>query len=209
MPYVVGLTGGIGSGKSAAGDEFAKLGVPVVDSDAIAHELTIVGGAAIDGIRERFGTEAIGLDGAMDRARMRALVFSDPGARARLEAFLHPLIREHAQRRIASMDVPYVIHMVPLLVEAGNFRGHYDRILVVDTPEENQRQRVASRSGMPEAEICRIMAAQATRQARLDAADDVIDNSGALEALREQVLALHAKYLVLAEKSRSQVVSGG
>lgn len=207
MPYVVGLTGGIGSGKSAAGDEFARLGVPVVDSDAIAHELTGPGGAAVDGIRTIFGPETIGPDGAMDRARMRALVFSDPDVRARLEGFLHPLIREHAKRRIASAHSPYVIHMVPLLVESGNFRDRCDRILVVDCTEEVQLLRVARRSGLSESEIRRIMSAQATRQARLNAADDVIDNSGSIDALRKQVLALHPKYLELAKKTRSQIVS--
>lgn len=202
MPYVVGLTGGIGSGKSAAGDEFARLGILVVDADAIAHDLTAPGGAAIEGISDIFGPEAIGPDGAMDRARMRAQAFADPGVRARLEAFLHPLIREHAQRRIAAARTPYVIHMVPLLVESGDLRKRYHRVLVVDCPEEVQLLRVARRSGMSESEIRRIMAAQATRQARVDAADDVIDNSGSIDALRKQVLALHHRYLELAQKKR-------
>ncbi|HLS87640.1 MAG TPA: dephospho-CoA kinase [Burkholderiales bacterium] len=195
---VVGLTGGIGSGKSAAAAEFEKLGATVVDTDVIAHELTAPGGAAIDAIRARFGEAAIGADGAMDRARMRSLVFHDPASRKALEAILHPLIRERSERLIEEAPGPYVIYVVPLLIESGDYRRRADRILVVDLPEEVQMERVRARSGLPEDTVRAIMGAQAPREARLAAADDVLDNSGSLEALRREVALLHQKYLQLA-----------
>lgn len=200
MPYVVGLTGGIGSGKSAAAEEFARLGIQVVDTDAIAHELTAPGGAAIPGLRKLFGDQAIDDRGAMDRPAMRARVFADPEARIRLEAFLHPLIRAEATRRLEAATSPYAIHMVPLLVEAPDYRSRYDRIVVVDCPEEMQISRVLRRSSMSEQEVRRIMGAQVPRATRLAAADDVLDNSGTLDALRKQVRDLHARYLKFAQE---------
>jgi dephospho-CoA kinase len=198
MAYVVGLTGGIGSGKSAAADEFARLGATVVDTDAIAHALTQAGGAAMPQVRRLFGEEYVDAGGAMDRARMRALAFRDPAAKRRLEELLHPMIRAASEQRIAAASGPYVIHVVPLLVESAGYRQRVARVLVVDCPEDTQLERVRRRSGLPEDEIRRIIAAQASRQARLDAADDVIDNSGALDALHKQVRALHADYLLRA-----------
>ncbi|HJS37713.1 MAG TPA: dephospho-CoA kinase [Burkholderiales bacterium] len=198
MPFVVGLTGGIGSGKSAAAEEFARLGAAVVDTDAIAHELTAAGGAAIDEVRRVLGDEYIDGTGAMDRAKVRARVFSDPAARARLEAVLHPRIRAESERRIAAARAPYVVHVVPLLLESGNYRRRVARVLVVDCAPELQAARVRRRSGLAEQEIRRIIAAQMPRAARLAAADDVIDNSGGIDALHKQVAALHARYLELA-----------
>jgi len=195
VSFVVGLTGGIGSGKSAAAREFERLGAAVVDTDAIAHELTAPGGAALEHIKALFGEGFIGPSGAMDREAMRQRVFNDPGAKRALEALLHPMIRTESQRRIAAARGPYVIYVVPLLVESGNDRDRVDRVLVVDVPEGLQVERVARRSGLPEREVRAIMAQQASRAARLAAANDVIDNSGALEALRAQVAALHARYL--------------
>ena len=195
MSFVVGLTGGIGSGKSAAAAEFGHLGAAVVDTDAIAHELTEAGGGAIPEIRRVFGPAAIEASGAMDRGKMRARVFADPLAKKALEALLHPLIREESQRRIAAARAPYVIHVVPLLVESPDYRRRVDRVLVIDAPEALQVERVRSRSGLSEAEVRAIVAAQATRAQRLAAADDVIENRGTIEALREQVAALHRKYL--------------
>jgi dephospho-CoA kinase len=195
MSFVVGLTGGIGSGKSAAAAEFGRLGAAVVDTDAIAHELTEAGGGAIPEIRRVFGPAAIDASGAMDRGKMRARVFADPLAKKALEALLHPLIREESQRRIAAARAPYVIHVVPLLVESPDYRRRVDRVLVIDAPEALQVERVRSRSGLSEAEVRAIVAAQATRAQRLAAADDVIENRGTIEALREQVAALHRKYL--------------
>ena len=195
MSFVVGLTGGIGSGKSAAAAEFGRLGAAIVDTDAIAHALTDAGGSAIGEIQRVFGPAAIDASGAMDRGKMRARVFADPAAKKALEALLHPLIREESQRRIAAASAPYVIHVVPLLVESPDYRRRVDRVLVIDAPEALQDERVRSRSGLSEAEVRAIVAAQATRAERLAAADDVIENRGTIEALREQVAALHRKYL--------------
>lgn len=197
MKLVVGLTGGIGSGKSAAADEFARLGATVVDTDAIAHELTQAGGRAIPGVEELFGRDAIGAAGAMDRKAVRERVFADPAARKALEALLHPMIREESRRRIQAAQGPYVVHVVPLLVESADYRNRVDRVLVVDCPEDLQVDRVRARSALPVAEIRAIMASQASRADRLAAADDVIDNSSSLDALRKQVAALHRRYLEL------------
>lgn len=191
---MVGLTGGIGSGKSAAADEFARLGATVVDTDVIAHELTVKDGAALPEIRRAFGAEAIGPDGAMDRRKMRELAFSDPRARRKLEGILHPMIREESAQRIRSASGPYVVHVVPLLVESGEYGRRVDRILVVDVPEDVQVARVRGR-GLSEDAVRAIIRTQAAREARLAAAHDVIENSGTLEALRAQVGALHQKYL--------------
>ena len=196
---VVGLTGGIGSGKSAAAEEFARLGATVVDTDLIAHELTAAGGRAIAPIRRRFGAAAIGADGAMDRSWMRSRAFSDPDAKKSLEAILHPMIREESRRRIDAAAGSYVVHVVPLLVESGDFRRRVDRVLVIDVPEALQVARVRSRSGLAEDAVLAIMRAQAPRAERLAAAHDVLDNSGTLDALRQGVRALHEKYLQLAQ----------
>ena len=198
MTLVVGLTGGIGSGKSAAADEFARLGAAIVDTDAIAHELTASGGLAIPGIQKLFGEGAIGADGAMDRKKMREHVFADPEAKRKLEALLHPLIREESARRIAAARSPYVVHVVPLLIESPDYRRRVDRVLVVDAPEDTQVARVRSRSGLSEDEVRAIMRTQVARAERLAAADDVLDNGGSRDALRTQVAALHEKYLQFA-----------
>lgn len=197
MTFVVGLTGGIGSGKSAAADEFARLGATVVDTDAIAHELTAAGGPALPGIARVFGPDFI-REGRMDRERMRERVFSEPAAKQALEGLLHPMIREESKRRIATAAGPYVIHVVPLLVESPDYRGRVDRVLVVDAPEETQVARVRSRSRLSDAQVRAIVRSQAPREARLAAADDVIDNAGTRDALLKQVAALHQKYLQLA-----------
>jgi dephospho-CoA kinase len=198
MRFVVGLTGGIGSGKSAAADAFGKLGATVVDTDAIAHELTAPGGAAIPEIKRLFGGAFIDGTGAMDRQRMRELVFADAKEKQRLEALLHPMIRAESERRIAAAPGPYVVHVVPLLVESPGFRERYRRVLVVDCPEALQVARVRQRSGLAEAEIRRIIDAQIQRETRLAAADDVIDNSGSIAAMQQQVRRMHEKYLALA-----------
>ena len=203
MTFVVGLTGGIGSGKSAAAREFERLGASIVDTDAIAHQLTAPGGAALAHIKALFGEAFIGPSGAMDREAMRNRVFSDPQAKRALEALLHPMIRAEGQRRIAAAGGPYVIYVVPLLVESGDYRRRVDRVLVVDAPEALQLERARSRSGLPEREVRAIMAQQLPRAARLAAADDVIDNSGALDALHAQVAALHARYLKMAAPART------
>jgi dephospho-CoA kinase len=196
--FVVGLTGGIGSGKSAAADEFEKLGAAVVDTDVIAHQLTGKGGAALTGIERVFGKDFIAGD-SLDRKRMRDHVFADPAAKRALEALLHPMIREESARRIAAARAPYVVHVVPLLVESPDYRRRVDRVLVVDAPEETQVVRVRERSGLPEEEVRAIMRTQVSRAERLAAADDVIDNAGSRDALRNQVAALHQKYLQFAK----------
>jgi dephospho-CoA kinase len=202
-PYTVGLTGGIGSGKSAVADRFAKLGVHIVDTDEIAHELTQPGREAIAPIRAAFGTEAIATDGSLDRARMRRLVFGNAKARKRLEAILHPLIRVESARRLERARSLYAILVVPLMVETGVDRSRTARVLVVDCPEALQVERVMRRNGLPDAEVRAILASQATRAQRLAAADDVIDNSGPPEALDHQVSRLHEKYLTLARATTS------
>ncbi|HEX5092047.1 MAG TPA: dephospho-CoA kinase [Burkholderiales bacterium] len=199
MPFVVGLTGGIGSGKSAAAERFARLGAAVVDTDAIAHELTRAGGAALAEVRRQFGDDSIGADGAMDRARMRALAFRDAEAKTRLERLLHPMIREESERRIAAARAPYVVHVVPLLIESPGYRDRVSRVAVVDCPPELQIERVQRRSGLSREDVQRILDAQLPREARLAAADDVIDNAGTLDALHKQVDLLHARYLQRAQ----------
>jgi dephospho-CoA kinase len=201
VKLVVGLTGGIGSGKSAAANEFARLGATIVDTDVIAHELTRAGGRAIPGVERIFGGEALDPSGAMDRDSMRARVFADPAARKSLEALLHPMIREESRRHIEAAPGPYVVHVVPLLIESPDYRRRVDRVLVVDCPEDIQLARVQARSSMPEAQARAIIASQASRAHRLAAADDVIDNSGSLDALHRQVAALHRTYLDYSARS--------
>jgi dephospho-CoA kinase len=198
MAYVVGLTGGIGSGKSAAADAFARLGATVVDTDAIAHELTGPGGAAIPEIRRQFGNAFVDATGAMDRKRMRDLVFSDAEEKLRLEALLHPMIRAESARRVGAAAGPYAVLVVPLLVESAGYRERVDRVLVVDCPESVQIARVMQRSNLPEAQVRRILASQVSRENRLAAADDVIDNSSSIDALQQRVAELHHQYLARA-----------
>jgi dephospho-CoA kinase len=198
MSFVVGLTGGIGSGKSAVGRLFEQRGIAVIDTDAVAHQLTTPGGAAMPAIRAAFGDAVATADGALDRAAMRTIVFADPPARKRLEGILHPMIRDESERRLAGADSPYAILMVPLLVESGSYRERADRVAVVDCDVETQIARVMQRNGLARAEVERILAAQATRAQRLEAADDVIDNDGSLADLEPQIERLHASYLALA-----------
>ena len=203
MGFIVGLTGGIGSGKSTVAGRFADLGVAVVDTDAIAHELTGAGGAAMPAIKAAFGAAVVSAAGALDRAAMRRLAFADAGVRQRLEGILHPMIRREALarcERALSQQSPYVMLAVPLLVESGVYRQHVRRVLVVDCDETVQIRRVMARSGLPANEVRRIMSAQATRAERRAAADDIIDNSGDPAALIPQVEALHDRYLAASEK---------
>lgn len=205
MP-VIGLTGGIGSGKSTVADLLVARGAALVDTDRIAHALTAPGGAAIEPIRAAFGDGVVAADGSMDRAAMRALAFSDPAARKRLEAILHPMIRTLTQAGIDEalrVGAPYVLVAVPLLVESGHWEGRYDRVLVVDCPPETQIERVVRRSGLAREQAEAILAAQATRAQRLAAADDVVDNGGAPSALAAQLDRLHAAYAGLSRSGES------
>jgi dephospho-CoA kinase len=203
VKFVVGLTGGIGSGKSAAAEEFARLGATIVDTDVIARELTAAGGAALPQIQSQFGNAFITARGGMDRDAMRSRVFSDPAAKQALERLLHPMIRAEADRCIAAAPGPYVVYVVPLLIESGAHRDRVQRILVVDAPEALQVERVRARSRLSDKEIRSIIAQQAARPARLAAADDVIENAGTLDALRKQVAALDARYRQMAVPAKS------
>ena len=196
--FVVGLTGGIGSGKSAAADCFAAHGVSVVDTDAIAHELTAADGAAMPALRAEFGRDIAAADGALDRSRMRRLAFADPAVRRRLEGILHPMIRELAGERCRKAVSPYVILAVPLLVESGTYRERCDRVVVVDCPESLQISRVMARNGLAETDVRAILATQATREQRLAEADDVLANDRDLATLKAQIADLHRRYLRLA-----------
>lgn len=194
--FSVGLTGGIGCGKTTVANMFAELGATLVDTDEIAHGLTAPHGAAMPAIIEQFGPEFAQPDGALDRARMRQLVFSDPAARHRLEAILHPRIRDAALAAAASATGAYVIFVVPLLIESGTWRERVTRVLAIDCPEEIQVARVMARNNLSEQQVRAIMATQVSRAERLAAADDVISNDGGIEQLRPQIARLHATYLL-------------
>lgn len=194
----IGLTGGIGSGKTRVADMFAARGAALIDTDLLAHEITAPGGAAIAPLVAAFGPQCLRPDGAMDRDAMRALVFSDPAAKARLEGITHPLIRQLTESRAAAIRAagqhPYLIYVVPLLVESGSWRARVGRVLVVDCQEETQIARVMARNGFTRDQILSIIHKQAARTDRLAAADDVIDNDGPPEALEPQVAQLDALY---------------
>jgi dephospho-CoA kinase len=204
--FVVGLTGGIGSGKTTVSNALQALGAAIVDTDVIAHALTAPGGAAMPALREQFGSDFITADGALDRARMRALAFDKPAARKRLEAILHPLIRSvtEAQARTAASHAPYVVLVIPLLVESGQWKQRVARVLVVDCPVETQIERVRRRSNLDESAVRRIIEQQATRPARLAAADDVIVNASDAQSLVERVERLHDLYSALAATHRRE-----
>ena len=199
MALVIGLTGGIGSGKSVVADAFAALGVEVTDTDRLAHELSAPGAPGYALLQEAFGPDFFRPDGTLDRAGLRAHVFADAGARAQLEAILHPLIRAAARREVAAWRGPYGLLVVPLLLERGRQHELVKRVLVVDCPEETQVERVMARSGMTADAVRAIMATQLTRKARLTQADDVIDNSGAREDIVPRVAVLDRRYRALAD----------
>jgi dephospho-CoA kinase len=203
-PFRVGLTGGVGSGKSTVANLLGEMGATIVDTDVIAHALTAPGGSAIPAIEARFRKDVLTHEGALDRPAMRARVFSDPNARQDLEAILHPLIRMESLRQCDAATGKYVVLVVPLLVEKlADYRLILDRIAVVDCDLEHQVARTAARPGLDEAQARAIIAAQASRLDRLAVADDVIENQTNLDALRARVEQLHGRYATLAaEKSR-------
>ncbi len=198
--FTVGLTGGIGSGKTTVANQFGDLGASLVDTDEIAHALTAAQGAAMPAVIAEFGPDCATPDGALDRARMRQLVFADPAARARLEAILHPRISAAALAAASIATGPYIIYVVPLLVESGHWRARVDRVLVVDCPESVQVARVMARNRLPEEQVRAIMASQATREQRLQAADDIVNNGGLAADLSPQIALLHQNYLDLAAR---------
>ena len=195
MTYVVGLTGGIGAGKTTVADRFAGVGVDIIDTDVIAHALTAPGGIAMDDIRKRFGDPFVAADGSLERDRMRDLVFSDPDSRLALQEILHPRIRAQVEARVEGSTAAYAMVVVPLLVESRSYRNRGWRIAVVDCREQTQIARVMARSRMTRQEVLRIMASQVSRAERLETADDVIDNDGPVERLAAQIDRLHATYL--------------
>ena len=192
----IGLTGGIASGKSTVADLFVELGAGLVDTDAIAREVVEPGSRALDEIAASFGAEIIAADGTLDRRKMRTIVFADPAKRRRLEAIVHPLIRERALALAGTNPAPYVLLAVPLLIETG-FAEIVDRVLVVDCPESLQIQRLMTRDGMSVDEATEMLAAQTDRDSRMKVADDCIDNSGDRATTKQQVEALHAQYLAM------------
>ena len=196
-PYRVGLTGGIASGKSTAAKFFGALGVPILDSDRVARDVVEPGQPPLERLVERFGRKILTPDGHLDRPALREIVFSDPKARADLEALTHPAIGAAMEARSAAAGGPYQILVVPLLVEK-NLSAHVDRVLVVDCDEELQVRRLRDRDGSTPEQVQAILKAQAPRAARLRAADDVIHNDTDMSAVRDQVAALHGRYLELA-----------
>jgi dephospho-CoA kinase len=200
--YRVGLTGGIASGKSTAAKFFGALGVPILDSDQVARDVVEPGQPPLERLVERFGQKILTPDGHLDRPALREIVFSDPKARADLEALTHPAIGAAMEARSAAAGGPYQILVIPLLVEK-NLAAHVDRVLVVDCDEQLQIRRLRDRDGSTRDQVQAILKAQAPRTARLKAADDVIHNDTDMSAVRDQVAALHARYLQLAARPRA------
>jgi dephospho-CoA kinase len=196
---LIALTGGIASGKTAVAELFAKLGVPVLDTDQIARDVVAPGSMVLGQLVAEFGAEILDAQGRLDRARMRERVFSDPQQRRKLEAITHPAIREELARRSTAAGGDYQIHVIPLLVETGR-AAVYDRVLVVDCPEEAQVARLMARDGASREQAQEILGAQASRAERLNVADDVIENTGTLEDLERFVQTLHRNYALLAQK---------
>lgn len=197
----IGVTGGLGSGKTAVSQAFARLGVPVIDTDEISRALTATEGAALPMLREAFGDSIFNADGTLNRNALRALILNDRAAKSRLESVLHPMILHEVTNQLARLNAPYVMIVVPLLVESGGYLDMLDRVLVVDCSEETQIQRALARGGWDESEIRAMMAKQVSRQVRLKLADDVINNDGGMDALTAQVAALNEKYRVLSRQS--------
>jgi dephospho-CoA kinase len=200
--YRVGLTGGIASGKSTAAKFFGALGIPILDSDQIARDVVEPGQPPLERLVERFGPTILTTDGHLDRPALRDIVFSDPRARADLEALTHPAIGAAMEARSAAAGGPYQVLVIPLLVEKS-LASHVDRVLVVDCDRELQIRRLRDRDGSTPEQAQAILAAQAPRLARLKAADDVITNEADMSAVQNQVAALHVRYLELAAQPRT------
>ena len=192
---IIGLTGGIASGKSEVSRLFEELGIPIIDTDQISRELVEPGSAALREIVDHFGDSVLNNDGSLDRKHLGRIIFASKQQRERLEDILHPRIRDEVGRRLKGLDAPYAVVVIPLLVET-RYPISVDRILVIDAPRELQLQRLVQRNGISAAEADNIISAQAANSERLAAADDVLSNSGTLEELRAEVKRLHAEYLL-------------
>ncbi|BAE73736.1 Dephospho-CoA kinase [Sodalis glossinidius str. 'morsitans'] len=201
--YIVALTGGIGSGKSTVANTFAALGVPLVDADVIAREVVQPESAALRAIVQRFGPAMLSADGSLDRAALRARIFSDPAEKTWLNGLLHPLIQRQTEQQLRSARAPYVLWVVPMLIE-NNLQQRANRVLVVDVDRERQIARTISRDGVSREQVENILAAQVSRQRRLACADDIIDNSGRPEEITDRVATLHQRYLALAASATRQ-----
>ena len=209
MSYLVGLTGGIGSGKSTVAALFAELGVPVIDTDTISHQLTQSGGNAIPAIRDAFGEAYIDAAGALDRTKMRELVFSErhervfsaASAKHQLEKILHPLILAQAKSQAAASPAPYVLLVIPLLFETSDYQGWLNHTLTVDCSEETQLARTTKRGSMSEQMVRAIMAQQLSRSERLKRTDNTIQNDGTLVEIQQKIAQLHQRYMNLAKRS--------
>ena len=199
MTFVVGLTGGIGCGKSSTSQFFSDLGIDVIDTDVIARQLTQPNGSAISLIQNTFGSSIIAADGTLDRNKMRDLVFANSELRHKLEQILHPLILKAVIRRIKQSQAPYVIVVIPLLFETNDYNHLIQHILVIDCDEQQQLLRTMERSNLSEQKVRSIMATQVTRETRIQKADDVILNNQDIEYLKAQILLLHHKYLALSK----------
>lgn len=198
---VIGLTGGIGSGKTAVSDHFKHLGIDIVDADVVSREVVDIGTPALKEITKHFGEDILLPDHSLDRAALRKRIFSDPTAKQWLEKLLHPLIQQRISQQLKEATSAYVIFVSPLLIEA-NQRHNCNRLLIVDVPENIQLERTIERDNNDEDQVKRIIASQATRQQRLDQADDIIENTGSLKELQDQIKTLHQQYLELAKNSK-------
>jgi dephospho-CoA kinase len=205
-PLRIGLTGGIASGKSTVTQRFTELGVPVIDADVASRRVVEPGSPGLDQVVRRFGPGMLDARGNLGRPALRALIFSDPTARRALDALLHPLIRIDMEQQAAKASGPYLVMAIPLLVEGGNARDRVDRVLVVDVDEAVQLQRVQTRDGASVEQARAILGSQASREARLAAADDVLSNSGSVADLRQAVDRLHAQYLQMAGTSANRPI---
>lgn len=197
--FVVGVTGGIGSGKTAATDAFAALGIAIVDADIASRKVVEPGSSALQQIAEHFGTQILRSDGSLDRAALRHIIFANTAEKNWLEQLLHPLIAIEIQHQLQTATSPYIVFVSPLLIESKQ-NAFCNRVLVIDAPEEIQLQRTMQRDNNDAAQVQRIIASQASREYRLQHADDVIENTGSIEYLTQQIATLHARYLQLAQK---------
>ncbi|QTF07131.1 dephospho-CoA kinase [Brenneria izadpanahii] len=204
MTYIVALTGGIGSGKSTVADEFSKLGVDIIDADVIARQVVEPGTPALEAIRQRFGDSILNADGSLNRAALRQKIFSSPEEKQWVNHLLHPLIHAETQSQFQQITAPYVLWVVPLLIENG-LQQYAQRVLVVDVNRDTQLERTLARDGVSRQQAENILAAQATREQRLAHADDIIDNNRSQRELASRVAELHQRYLELAASAANRI----